>query len=60
MVTDSDPAPGPTVLDPQYDEARRALDAQALIWARTTRRCMWLGAFAILILAAAAVGFLLF
>ena len=44
--------------DPQYDEARRALDAQALIWARTARRWMWLGVFAVLILVAGGVGFL--
>ena len=60
MVNDSDPAPGPTALDPQYEEARRALDAQALVWARTARRWMWLGTFALLILAAAGVGFLAF
>ena len=58
MVNDSDPAPGPTLADLQYEEARRALDAQALAWARTARRWMWLATFAILILAAAAVGFL--
>jgi hypothetical protein len=57
VVTDSDP-PGPAVLDPQYDEARRALDAQALIWARTARRWMWLGTFTVLILVAVGVGFL--
>jgi hypothetical protein len=60
VVTDSDTVPGPTAPDPQYDEARRALDAQALIWARTTRRWMWVSAFAALILVAAGVGFLLF
>ena len=60
MVNDSDPVPGPTALDPQYEEARRALDAQALVWARTARRWMWLGTFAVLILAAAGIGFLLF
>ena len=60
MVNDSDPASGPTALDPQYDEARRALDAQALIWARTARRWMWLGAFAVLILVAGGIGFLVF
>ncbi len=47
-------------MDPQYDEARRALDAQALVWARTARRWMWLGAFAVLIVAAAGIGFLFF
>jgi len=60
VVNDSDPVSGPTVLDPQYEEARRALDAQALLWARTARRWMWLAAFAVLILAAAGIGFLLF
>jgi hypothetical protein len=59
VVNDSDPVPGPTLADLQYEEARRALDVQALAWARTARRWMWLGAFAILILAAAAVGFLM-
>jgi hypothetical protein len=60
VVNDSDPGPGPTVLDPQYDEARRALDAQALVWARTARRWMWLGALVVLGLAAAGIGFLVF
>lgn len=60
MANDSDPVPDPTVLDPQYDEARRALDAQALVWARTARRWMWLGALAVLSLAAAGIGFLVF
>jgi hypothetical protein len=48
------------VLDEHYDEARRALDAQALVWARTARRWMWLGAFVVLILVAGGVGFLVF
>ena len=60
MVNDSDPVPGPTVVDPQYEEARRALDAQALLWARTARRWMWLGTFVVLILAAAGIGFVVF
>jgi hypothetical protein len=59
-VNDSDPISAPAAPDPQYEEARRALDAQALVWARTARRWMWLGAFAGLILAAAGIGFLLF
>jgi hypothetical protein len=60
VVTNPDPIPGPTVLDAQYDEARRALDAKALVWARTTRRWMWIGGFALLIALAAGVRFLVF
>jgi hypothetical protein len=48
------------VLDPQYEEARRALDAQALVWARTSRRWMWVSALAVLSALAAGVGFLVF
>ena len=60
MVNDSDQVPGSTVPDPQYEEARRALDAQALAWARTARRWMWAGALAVLGVVAAGIGFLLF
>ena len=59
-MSEPDPIPGPTEVDPQYEEARRALDAQALAWARTARRWMWASALAVLGLTAAGIGFLLF
>ena len=46
--------------DPEYEQARLALDAQARAWSAVARRLMWFTSLAILTAVAVGAGFVLF
>ena len=59
MDTDSHDETPQGALDLRQEQARQALDAQALAWASTARKWLWILGIAALTAGAATIGFLL-
>jgi hypothetical protein len=57
---DSTPDQPQPAADPEYEQARLTLDAQARAWSAGARRVMWFTGLAILAAVAVSAGFVLF